>query len=47
MVKEGGSDVVKMPKEGEETAPQLVVPHLYTKRTFTQLSPRFHFTVVH
>lgn len=37
MVKEGGSDVVKMSKEGEKAASQLVVPHLFTTRLFTQL----------
>lgn len=28
MVKEGGSDVIKVSEEGEETASQFVVPHL-------------------
>lgn len=28
MVEEGGSDVIKMSKKSEETASQLVVPHL-------------------
>lgn len=36
MVKEGGSDVVKVSKEGEEAAPQLVVPHLVKTGIFTQ-----------
>lgn len=31
MVEEGGPDVVKVSKEGEEAAPQLVIPHLDKK----------------
>lgn len=31
MVEESGSDVVKVSKEGEEAAPQLVVPDLFEK----------------
>lgn len=33
MVKERGSDVVKVTKEGEEAAPQLVVPHLVRRQS--------------
>lgn len=36
MVEEGGSDVIKVSKESEEAAPQLVVPYLVKKGIFTQ-----------
>lgn len=36
MVEEGSSDVVKVSKEGEEAAPQFVVPHLNKIGIFTQ-----------
>lgn len=35
MVEEGGSDVVKVSKKGEEAASQLVVPHLVKTAIFT------------
>lgn len=36
MVEESGSDVVKVSKEGEEAAPQLVVPDLFKREIFWQ-----------
>lgn len=36
MVEEGGSDVVKVSKESEEAASQLVVPHLFKAGISTQ-----------
>lgn len=36
MVKEGGSDVIKVSKEGEEAASQFVVPHLVKTGILTQ-----------
>lgn len=36
MVEEGGSDVVKVSKESEETASQFVVPHLVKTGIFSQ-----------
>ncbi len=35
MMEEGGSDVVKVSKESEEAASQLVVPHLIKTGIFT------------
>lgn len=36
MVKEGGSNVIKVSEEGEEAASQFVVPHLVKTGIFTQ-----------
>lgn len=36
MVEEGGSDVIKMSKQGEETPSQLVVPHLSNNLIITK-----------
>lgn len=42
MVKEGGPDVVEMTQQGEETAAELIIPHL-THRHTPQKSVRAAF----
>lgn len=46
MVKEGGSDVIKVPEEGEEAASEFVVPHLGKTGIFTQFTLALNLTII-